>query len=458
VARTQVARLSIPAFLIALAVGALGAARTPNGHDWPGLLGPNRDGRSAETGLDFAWGKDGPPRLWQASAGLGFSAPAVAGGRVFFFDREGDLARLRALDADTGRELWRSTYPTRYEDLYGYSPGPRVPPLVDGDRVYTYGAEGRLRCLDAKTGALLWELDTAERFSVVQNFFGVGASPIVEGALLIVSVGGSPKGSPNIHSGEVRGNGSGLVAFDKLTGAVRWSASDELASYSSPVIANLHGRRFGFAIMRGGLLAFDPASGRIASTFPWRSPKLESVNAATPVVVGDQVLLSESYGPGGVLLRVGPDGGTRAVWQDPAVPRQQSLRLHWMTPIVHEGTIFASSGSGSGDAELRAVSLANGQVLWREPGLGRATLLLADGHLIVLTEFGRLIALRPNPARYEVVADATPARPEAGEPALGTPSWAPPALSQGRLYLRGKDQLACFRLAREPRTKASPDS
>ncbi|HEY5906650.1 MAG TPA: PQQ-binding-like beta-propeller repeat protein, partial [Vicinamibacteria bacterium] len=151
-------------------------------------------------------------------------------------------------------------------------------------------------------------------------------------------------------------------------------------------------------------------------------------------------------------------GNAEPLWKDPAVQRQQSLRLHWMTPIVHEGTIFASSGSGSGDAELRAVSLASGQVLWREPGLGRATLLLADGHLIVLTEFGRLIALRPNPARYEVVADATPARPEAGEPALGTPSWAPPALSQGRLYLRGKDQLACFRLAREPRTKASPDS
>jgi outer membrane protein assembly factor BamB len=136
------------------------------------------------------------------------------------------------------------------------------------------------------------------------------------------------------------------------------------------------------------------------------------------------------------------------------VARQQSLRLHFMTPIVHEGTIYASSGSGAGDAELRAVSLETGVVLWRQPGLGRATLLLADGHLIVLTEFGRLLAVRPNPKRYEVVADGTPARPGgAGEPLLGSPTWAPPALAQGRLYLRGKERLAAFRLVPAPSTR-----
>ena len=438
--------------LLGAPVGAQSASA--QSHDWPGLLGPNRDGRSAETGLDFGWGEGGPSLVWEAAAGLGFSAPAIAGGRVFFFDRQGDEARLRSLDAATGEVLWRSTYPTNYEDYYGYSPGPRAPPLVDGDRVYTFGVEGRLRCLDARVGALRWEIDTAERFSVAQNFFGVGASPLVEGDLLIVPVGGSPKDSPKIHSGQVRGNGAGLVAFDKLTGALRWSVTDELASYSSPVTASLHGRRFGFAFLRGGLVAFDPASGKVDFTFPWRSPKLESVNAATPVVVGDRVLLSESYGPGGVLLRVRPDGAPEVVWKDPPVARQQSLRLHFMTPIVHEGTIYASSGSGAGDAELRAVSLETGVVLWRQPGLGRATLLFADRHLIVLTEFGRLLVVRPNPKRYEVVADGTPSRPgAAGESLLGSPSWAPPALAQGRLYLRGKDRLAAFRLVPAPSTR-----
>jgi outer membrane protein assembly factor BamB len=434
--------------------GALASAQgiPAQGHDWPGLLGPSRDGRSAETGLYFGWGEGGPPVLWETSVGLGFSSPVIAGERVFVFDRDGGQARLRALDAKTGAEQWQSTYPTSYEDYYGFSPGPRASPLVDGDRVYTFGVEGRLRCLETRGGALRWEVDTAERFSVVQNFFGVGASPLVEGDLLIVPVGGSPKDSPRIHSGEVRGNGTGLVAFDKLTGAVRWSVTDELASYSSPVAATLHGQRLGFAFMRGGLVAFDPATGKVGFTFPWRSTKLESVNAATPVVVGDRVLLSESYGPGGVLLRVPRDGGPEVVWKDPAVQRQQSLRLHFMTPIVHEGTIYASSGSGAGDAELRAVSLETGEVLWRQPGLGRATLLFADRHLIVLTEFGRLLAVRPNPKRYEVVADGTPSRPGAsGESLLGNPSWAPPALANGRLYLRGKDRLVAFRL-----TPASP--
>ena len=445
------ARAALAALLLRGA-WAFGQGIPPQGHDWPGLLGPSRDGRSAETGLDLGWGEGGPPVLWETRVGLGFSGPVIAGERVFFFDREGEKARLRALDAKTGAEQWQSTYPTSYEDSYGFSPGPRASPLVDGERVYTFGVEGRLRCLEARSGALRWEVDTAERFSVVQNFFGVGASPLVEGDLLIVPVGGSPKDSPRIHSGQVRGNGTGLVAFDKLTGAVRWSITDELASYSSPVAATLHGRRFGFALMRGGLVAFDPASGKVSFTFPWRSSKVESVNAATPVVVGDRVLLSESYGPGGVLLRVPREGGPEVVWKDPPVQRQQSLRLHFMTPIVHEGTIYASSGSGADDAELRAVSLETGEVLWRQPGLGRATLLFADRHLIVLTEFGRLLAVRPNPKRYEVVADGTLSRPGAsGESLLGNPSWAPPALANGRLYLRGKDRLVAFRL-----TKASP--
>ena len=173
--------------------------------------------------------------------------------------------------------------------------------------------------------------------------------------------------------------------------------------------------------------------------------KLESVNAATPVVVGDRVLLSESYGPGAVLLRVRPDGAPEVVWKDPPVARQQSLRLHFMTPIVHEGTIYASSGSGAGDAELRAVSLETGVVLWRQPGLGRATLLFADRHLIVLTEFGRLLVVRPNPKRYEVVADGTPSRPGApGESLLGSPSWAPPALAQGRLSVARQGPVGRF--------------
>ena len=114
---------------------------------------------------------------------------------------------------------------------------------LDDDRVYLVGPEGLLHCLRAENGALLWKKDTSEEFGVVPNFFGVGSTPIVEGDLLIALIGGSPPNSPNIMSGEIRGNGSGIVAFDKRTGEVKYKITDELASYSSPTIATVNGRR-----------------------------------------------------------------------------------------------------------------------------------------------------------------------------------------------------------------------
>src|SRR5262249_18508370 len=156
----------------------------------------------------------------------------------------------------------------------------------------TFGAEGMLHCLKAADGKLIWKIDTAERFGVIQNFFGVGSTPVVEGELLIVQIGGSPeesKAAPPGRLDQVVGHGSGIVAIHKLTGKVRYQITNELASYASPVLSTIDGRRWCFVFARGGLVAFDPASGKVDFEFPWRAPILESVNASNPVVVGDEV-------------------------------------------------------------------------------------------------------------------------------------------------------------------------
>lgn len=445
---------------ICLLVGLPGAARSA---DWPGFLGPEGNGKSTEKIL-LDWPKAGPPVLWHAAAGEGYSAPTVADGKVFIFDRVEDQARLMAGNAATGEPIWTSSYDTAYKDMYRYSGGPRAAPVVDGGRVYAYGVDGRLRAHRVDDGGVLWDVDTFARYGVVQNFFGVGSAPVVEGDLLIVMVGGSPQGSPKISSGEVKPNGTALVAFDPATGEERWRSGDYLASYAAPFVATVGSsgseRRLGFAFLRGGLMAFEPTSGREEFFFPWRANKLESVNGATPVVVGDTVLLTESYGPGGVLLRVGEKGADpEVVWKDPR--RDKSLECHWSTPIVHEGTIYASSGQSSGEAELRAVDHATGKVLWSEPGLGRSTLTYADGHLLVLTETGRLLLVKAEPEAYRKVAEVdlgTREEPtnesakkrdvgkdgevgKAARPVLRFPAWNAPVVSDGRLYLRGKDQV-----------------
>lgn len=422
-----------------------------SGHDWPRFLGPTGDGKSSEA-IRLDWPEKGLEVVWFGRVGEGFGAPSISAGRLFIFDRVGDSARLRALDAATGTELWTSSYSTDYEDLYAGSDGPLSSPVIDGGRVFIFGVEGRLRAQAVESGEVQWEIDTNERYGVVPFFFGVGATPLVEGDLLIVPIGGSPAGSPPLSSGKVTGNGSGIVAFDKRTGEERYRLSDQLASYSSPVTATIDGRRWGFVFARGGLIGFDPASGREDFFFPWRAKKLATVNAANPVVVDDTVFLTETYGPGSVLLRVSPEGA-KPIWKDPS--RGKSMQSHWSTPIFHQGILYGSSGRTTGEAELRAIDHFTGKIRWTEPGLGRSTLLYAHGHLVVLTETGRLLLIQASPERFERVAEmdlgesseASPKSEPADRPILRFPAWNAPVLAHGRLYLRGKDQLICLDVA-----------
>jgi outer membrane protein assembly factor BamB len=413
--------------------------------DWPNFLGANRDSHSPETGILTRWKEDGPPLVWDREVGEGYATPVVAGGKLFHADRTGDSARLTAMNAATGTPLWQVATPLEYEDYYGYSNGPRASPVVDGDRVYTHGVDGRLQCRRTADGSLVWEVDTQRDFGFVQNFFGVASAPLVEGGFLIVPIGGSPPGSPPIHGGEVRGNGSGVVAFDKLTGKVRWKTSNQLASYASPVVRDVRGERIGFHFARGGLLAFDPATGAERFFYSWRAPRLESVNAATPVMVGDEVLITESYGPGASLLRVAGKGQRPAyqvVWMDGPRPK---LAAHWSTPIVHDGYVYASSGEKSGSAELVCLEWRTGTVRWSQPGLRRSTLLYADGYLVVLTEYGQLLLVRATPERFDAIATSD-LRGADGRPLVPHPAWGAPILANGLLYLKGEGRLVAFRL------------
>src|SRR5262249_29375804 len=157
--------------------------------------------------------------------------------------------------------------------------------------VFLYGAEGMLHCLGVNDGKPLWKVDTHAEFGVIQNFFGVGSTPVIEGDYLIVQVGGSPPGSDKLSFEDLKGNGSGIVAFHKRTGKVVYKITDELASYSTPVLATIDGRRWCFVLARGGLVGFEPKGGKVDFHFPWRAEDLESVNASNPVVVGDKVFI-----------------------------------------------------------------------------------------------------------------------------------------------------------------------
>jgi outer membrane protein assembly factor BamB len=384
--------------------------------DWPQLLGPNRNGTSSETGLASSWPKDGPPLLWQKEAGAGYSGPVVAGDRLILFHRVGDNEVVECLDAATGKGRWKYEYPTAYQDQLGKGDGPRSTPVIAGNRVYTLGAEGRLLCLDLTAGKKVWERPLQTDYPVRESFFGVGTSPLVEGNRVLVNVGA---------------RAAGIVAFDKETGKEVWKATNQEASYSSPVATTIDGVRHAILFTREGIVSLDPASGSVRFSKRWRSRMHASVNAATPVVAGDLLFVSATYGTGAVVLRVRKDGFDE-LWKSDDV-----LSSHYNTPVHHESYLYGIDGRQEGGARLRCVELKTGRVRWTREGFGCASIVLADGHLVALTEHGDVVLAEATPDAYRETARAR---------VLSEPCRAEIALANGRLYARDDKRLICLNL------------
>lgn len=457
----------VPGNIISRAVVDLA---TRPGEDWGTFLGPTGNGRSSLAGMAVPWPAAGPRIVWHSELGEGYCGPAVAQGRCVVCDRVGAEIRVRCLMAETGRELWQQRYPTDYVDTFGYDGGPRATAVIAGDAVITFGPEGRLECRSLSDGESRWRVDTAAVYHVVRNFFGVGTAPVVVDAagrrLVIVQVGGSPPGT-TIPSPDrldlVKGLDSGLVAFDLATGRECWRSSDQLASYSTPVIATIGGRDRLFAWMRNRFLVVDPGTGAVEADFHWRADELFSVVAASPVVVGDEILLSETYGPGSVLLAFGSEG-LRKIRQDRGGSRpDRSLKAHWATPAFHDGHLYGSSGRNAGDAMLVCADWKTGAIRWAQPGLGRSSVVVVEGMLIVLGEFGDLVLVKAGPERYEEVSRTRLVAPVTGATnvtrrvergprtdLLVAPCWAAPVIARGYLYVRGQGRLVCLDLVDAP--------
>jgi outer membrane protein assembly factor BamB len=427
---------------------------TRPGEDWPKFLGPRDDGTSSETGLLAKWPEKGPPVVWEKSVGTGYSAPSVRGNRLVIHHRVRNEEIVDCLAADTGKPVWSHAYESNFSDPYGYNNGPRCSPLLTADRCYTFGAEGKLLCLNLQTGKQIWLRDTAADWKIPDAFFGVGSTPILHGKLLIVMVGGEPN--------------AGVVAFDADTGKTVWQnvnketwkspdgsqLDDKLASYSSLIEARINGHDHVFSLMRDGLVSLNPTDGQVRFSYFFRSDSFESVNAARPVIIGDEVLLSAAYKAGAALLKIKPDGkGFVEIW------KSRNLQTHWSTTIHHAGYLYGFSGRHEGEARFRCIDLKTGDIVWETDGLppnipddpndveasssryyGRGSAIMAEGKFIVLGERGLLALVEVNPKEFKEISRVK-------FPAMKYPSWAAPVLSRKRLYLRCEDHMMCLDLA-----------
>jgi outer membrane protein assembly factor BamB len=342
--------------------------------------------------------------------------------RVILFHRVGAEEVVESFEASTGAPQWRFAYPTTYRDDFGFDEGPRAVPVVANGRVYTFGAEGRLHAIDLATGTRVWEVDTQQAFHPRRGFFGRAGSPVVEDGRVIANIGGSA-------------DGGGIVAFDAADGEVLWQATKHEASYSSPVSASFGGRPRVLFFTRDGLLGLDPTDGRVAFDLEWRSRSDSSVNAASPVVAGDRVFISATYGTGAALLRV-RDDRLEQIWAN-----DDTLSNHYATSVHRDGILYGFHGRQEFGPSLRAVDLATGTVRWSEEQFRAGTVTLAGDRLLVLRESGELVLAEATPEAY---------RPLARAQILSRVARGYPAISDGLFCSRSSDsprnELVCVNL------------
>ncbi len=419
--------------------------------NWSRFLGAGFDGSVLSNPASINWQQEPTPQ-WDIEVGDGYGIASVAGGRVYQCDSIGGSRfasgseRLRCFDLSSGDLIWEHAQPINYRDLYGYEAGPRSSPTVVGGKVFTFGVTGQLTCRAVGDGRSLWSTNTSETYGVVQNFFGVGAAPLVINDLVIVMVGGSPPEDQSIPPGQldrVVSNGSALVAFDINTGKERWKSGEDLASYSSPRAVQLGGVKAVLIFARNGLIAVEAQSGKRLWRFDHRASILESVNGMMPIVKGDKVFISECYQLGSVLLGV-DDKSAKVIWQDDRRSREKSMRSHWSTPVLVGDYLYGCSGRNAPDSDFRCVEFSTGKVQWVDPRRTRSSVTRWGDHLIVMEERGVLEVLKANPKTMEVVTRVDLSVPGNRRPALQFPCWSAPVLVGNRMLLRGDQHVICL--------------
>ncbi|HIA47256.1 MAG TPA: alcohol dehydrogenase [Candidatus Hydrogenedentes bacterium] len=398
------------------------ADSSQGGEDWPRFLGPRRDGTSSETGFLTEWSEDGPPVLWERHIGEGYGAPVISKGKLIFFHRIDDHEVIECVNAeDASQVFWTQRYPTTYVDDYGSNNGPRSSPTIDGEHVYTYGAQGMLTCVDFQTGSVLWQRQVNKEYRVHKGFFGAGSAPVIDDNLLLLNVGGP---------------GAGIVAFDKISGETVWKTSDDEASYSTPIIATVHGERLALFHTADGFLAVETKTGKVQYRYPFRSPAAASAIAATPVLLDDIVFLSGSYQIGAVALKLTPDG-LQEVWRSPT-----AMQSHWATSVYHEGYLYGVTGRHEQGSKLRCIEFLTGKVVWTaDRGISRASYVMAAGYLIAVGERGEFALIKVTPEGYTEKSRAKVMRYQVRTP---------PVLSHGLVYIRSERKLKCLDLRIAP--------
>ena len=378
--------------------------------DWPHWRGPAHDGVSKETGWKSKW--DGEPkRLWQAQVGSGFSGLTVSEGRVFTMGLEGKTESVAALDAKTGKPVWKHGWPSVFKAQF-YEGGTSATPTVDGQTVFVLGQSGDLLSLASATGKVNWHKNLATDLGLEIGTWGLTGAPLVDGERLILNAGTSG------------------TAVGKKSGAVVWKSGADAAGYSTPVPFSIGGTPAAAIMGKDAVHVVDRSSGRVLWSHPWKTKY--DVNAADPILLpSGKMLLSSGYGTGAAVIAYDAKGA-RELWKNTKFRAQ-------MNPGVAVGAhVYGFDGQADSRPALVCLDPSNGSVLWKQEGLGMGSVIAAGTTLIVLSEKGELITAPASPQGFKPISRGQ---------ILSGKCWTVPTLANGLLYARNwKGDVVCIDL------------
>ena len=399
--------------LVAVSVVGLGAQGVADS-DWSQWRGPDRSGRSIETGLLGEWSADGPPRVWSVSnVGVGIGSVAVRGDRLFVQGIQDAQSAVSALSRSDGTRLWMRSLGPAGQNSYGS--GPRGTPTVDGDQLYVLTENGELACLRVGDGSVVWQRNILADFGGRNPEWMISESPLVDGNMVIVTPGG---------------RGAGIVALDKMTGDTLWVSGelDDQAGYASPIVANVGGVRTVMTLTSAAGVGVRASDGKLM----WRNqaPSNRIANISTPVFHDNTVFYSSAYGTGGTLLGLRAEGDD-VVAQE--IYRTRDMQNHHGGVVLVDDYLY-----GFNNSILTCLDFATGEMMWRHRSVGKGSLSYADGRLYILSENNVAGLVEATPEGYR---EHGRFRVAAGR---GAPTRAHPTISGGRLYLRNQGTLGAY--------------
>lgn len=381
---------------------------------WADFRGPNRLGVYSQTPILTAWPASGLKRLWKQPVGGGYAAFVIAHNTAFTIEQRRSNEVIAAYDLLTGKEKWTNSWPADFRESMG-GDGPRATPIWHDGKIYAMGAEGELRVIDAATGATLWRKNILTDNGAANLQWGMSASPLIVDDKVIVQPGGS--------------GGRSIVAYNKTTGARLWTSLDDKQAYTSPVLATLAGKRQIVTVTADRAVALDPADGKLLWDFPWKTEY--DVNSAQPIPAGENTLfLSAGYGHGAALVEITADGAAfkaRQLWFN------NRMKNKFNSSVLHEGHFY-----GLDEGILACLDARTGSQKWKGGRYGYGQLLLASGHLVIISESGELVLVKASPDGHQELAKFE---------AIDGKTWNNPAISNGVLVVRNTAEMAAFRIA-----------